>query len=467
MEIAEHLVRNKWLHFLLFLAFYFFIPNFLFFPSINMTNYNIIQWNCRGFRTNFEELQQLTTQYNPALFCLQESNMLNSSQIKLKNYTHFHTLHTSILIHNSIPFTYLPTSSPFVTAARVTLHRPINVCSLYFPPKYKLTLTELETIFSALPSPCMILGDFNGAHPLWGSSSTNPRGTIIDHFITEHLLSVLNDKSPTYLSPTYGTFSAIDLSIVDPTLFLDFTWSVINDQHGSDHFPILLSSLSPLPSAKTPHWQIHKADWPDFNNLCEEKLCDLPLNENVAEHFSEILLDIAHTTIPQSSGQTLPPRKPWFTLDCKNAIRDRHRSLRKFKRSPTTDNLILYKRQRAQTRYVLKTARKNSWKKYVSSLNSHTSMKSVWKTLRSMQGKNSPPPVPNNLLVSNIQVTELPDITNTLASQFSLNSSTDNCTPTFLKHKTLQEQYIVNFKSHNHESYNMPFSIEELHTSLS
>jgi len=247
--------------------------------------------------------------------------MNDNSNIQLKGYTHFHSTHTSLLIHTSIPFTQLNINSPFLTAATVSLHKTLTICSFYFPPKYKLTLTELDTLFSQLSSPCMLLGDFNGVHPLWGSTKTNPRGTLLDHFITEHLLSVLNDKSPTYLSPTYGTLSAIDLSIVDPSLFLDFTWSVINDQHGSDHFPILLHSSVSLPSSHTPHWQFHRADWPTYTKLCEEKLSDLPLNDNVADNFSAILFDIAQHTIPQSSGQNVSPHKPWFNLDCKPAIR--------------------------------------------------------------------------------------------------------------------------------------------------
>ena len=48
-----------------------------------------------------------------------------------------------------------------------------------------------------------------------------------------------NNKSNTYLQPATGTYSAIDLTIWDPNLFLDYNWKLHDDTNGSDHFPIL------------------------------------------------------------------------------------------------------------------------------------------------------------------------------------------------------------------------------------
>ena len=33
----------------------------------------IIQWNCRGLRANYDELQLLLNDYDPAVVCLQET----------------------------------------------------------------------------------------------------------------------------------------------------------------------------------------------------------------------------------------------------------------------------------------------------------------------------------------------------------------------------------------------------------
>ena len=44
----------------------------------------------------------------------------------------------------------------------------------------------------------------------------------------------------TCLHPPTGNYYAIDLSLCHPNIYLDFDWSVCDDLHGSDHFPILI-----------------------------------------------------------------------------------------------------------------------------------------------------------------------------------------------------------------------------------
>ena len=35
--------------------------------------HKIIQWNCRGYKANYNELQLLITEQNPTIICLQET----------------------------------------------------------------------------------------------------------------------------------------------------------------------------------------------------------------------------------------------------------------------------------------------------------------------------------------------------------------------------------------------------------
>ena len=50
----------------------------------------------------------------------------------------------------------------------------------------------------------------------------------------------MNDKSYSYHSPSTKSFTSIDISFCHPSLFLDYNWSVCEDQHNSDHFPIII-----------------------------------------------------------------------------------------------------------------------------------------------------------------------------------------------------------------------------------
>ncbi len=44
-----------------------------------------------------------------------------------------------------------------------------------------------------------------------------------------------------------GTFTAIDVAFSSPNVILDFNWRMLPDLHGSDHFPIILTSAEGEP----------------------------------------------------------------------------------------------------------------------------------------------------------------------------------------------------------------------------
>ena len=53
---------------------------------------SIIQWNCHGLKVNFEEVQNLITDYNPHVISLQETYLKDSDSINLKGFSiHNHT----------------------------------------------------------------------------------------------------------------------------------------------------------------------------------------------------------------------------------------------------------------------------------------------------------------------------------------------------------------------------------------
>ena len=68
----------------------------------------------------------------------------------------------------------------------------------------------------------------------------------------------------------------------------------------------------------------------------------------------------------------------------------------------------------------------------------------------------------NHLSQSNNKITNKKDIADELAITFSKNSSAKNGNEKFAKFKQKAEKLKLNFKSNNTESYNIPFTIEEL-----
>ena len=127
------------------------------------------------------------------------------------------------------------------TAVSVTLDREITICSVYIPPSFSLNSQHLDNFLQQLPSPYIILGDFNCHNILWGGHNNDSRGELIENFITKNDICFMNDKSYIYHSPSTKSFTYIDLSFCHPPLFFFYyNWSVYEDQHNSDHFPIII-----------------------------------------------------------------------------------------------------------------------------------------------------------------------------------------------------------------------------------
>src|SRR5215469_8589199 len=100
----------------------------------------VLQWNCRDFRLNFEELKLLIREYDPACICLQELilGVNYSFLIPPTSYISYTSHHrgnngrsgAGLLVQNYLhsDALLLQTQLPAV-AERVFLSRPYSVCS--------------------------------------------------------------------------------------------------------------------------------------------------------------------------------------------------------------------------------------------------------------------------------------------------------------------------------------------------
>ena len=52
--------------------------------------HKIIQWNCRGLKTKFEEICVLQQNENLSVFCLQETFLKTVDNISLKGFNTYH-----------------------------------------------------------------------------------------------------------------------------------------------------------------------------------------------------------------------------------------------------------------------------------------------------------------------------------------------------------------------------------------
>ena len=137
--------------------------------------------------------------------------------IKFNIYNHIHNCQrpsggSSIFVKSSCPQRNIQLTTELqATAVSVTLDKEITICSIYIPPSFSLKTEHLDSLLKQLPSPYLLLGDFNGHNILWGNKENNSRGELIENFITNNDICLMNDKSNTYMHHPTGSFSSIDL----------------------------------------------------------------------------------------------------------------------------------------------------------------------------------------------------------------------------------------------------------------
>ena len=147
------------------------LPLLIFFSSMDFKQ-KIIQWNCRGLKPNYNELSLLISEYNLSVFCFQETFLKPDDNISLKGFNVYNYVHTdclrpssgaSIFVKSSFPQRKIDLQTELqATAISVTLDREITICSVYISPSFSLNSQHLDNLLQQLPSPYILLGDFNG-----------------------------------------------------------------------------------------------------------------------------------------------------------------------------------------------------------------------------------------------------------------------------------------------------------------
>ena len=165
-----------------------------------------MQWNCRGFKANFYELKILCERLNPLALCLQETFLRQTDIHHFKHYKMYNCFGpegdraaggTSILVRQGIIHSHLQLDTSLqATSVRITLSKTITLCSIYIPPSSAISLHDMDDLVRQLPTPYMLLGDFNSHNPLWGGNTIDGKGQRVEQFMDNHSLCFLNPLLP-------------------------------------------------------------------------------------------------------------------------------------------------------------------------------------------------------------------------------------------------------------------------------
>ena len=104
---------------------------------------NILQWNIRGFSSNYIDLQLLISQWSPVAICLQETKLPLQSGKAIRGYSFIESPYdygnqssnTAIIIRDDIPFrNFNFLSNIRFTAIKIFIKKWYTLCSVYLPP---------------------------------------------------------------------------------------------------------------------------------------------------------------------------------------------------------------------------------------------------------------------------------------------------------------------------------------------
>lgn len=362
-----------------------------------MDSVKILQWNCRSAIANKGNLEYLLLSENIDIAALSETWFKPTSVISFPGYNIVRRDRpdgkggVAILVKNVYDFIVLDQIQGIRNIAHVTIklklkNKPfISITSVYIKPNTRVSEQEYSTLFSTLPRPYLIVGDFNSHNSAWGGYVTDANGKILLDSIDVNNIVYLNDGSPTMVGRLNARESAIDISLCTPDVAGLFSWKTYEDPCGSDHLPILIEgNFSPF--IKETHcaskWQINKADWKEFrteiDGLLGNKTC-----LSYAE-FIEALNRAAEKSIPRSKDSNQKKSrhkhigKTWWNAGCQEAVNRRKTLYKQYIQNPNINNLLAFKKQDAISKKIFNEAKRNKWREFCSSLNKNVPIKEVW-----------------------------------------------------------------------------------------
>jgi len=410
----------------------------------------ILQWNCQGYKSKYEDFRLLLNRHYPCVALLQET-MLNANTPRPPSgyciYSDFanpspgHGLVT--LIRRDTPHMKIPIQTTLqATAFRVCLSKQYTVCNIYISPNEIVHLHDISSLIDQLPGPVIVCGDFNSRHQLWDSQCTqqDARSNTIESMLLTSTMTILNTGNPTHFHIQTGTSSAIDISMCSADSLHDFSWLTLDDLHGSDHYPIILEELERENHVIEQRYLEYRADWARFERqtLIEdyEAVVEMHSTDELVNLYNSLIIEAADVAIPKTSGRVFPKKVPWWSNKCAEAIIQRKRALRKYQSSLLIVDKIAYCRARAIAKKVQREAKQESWRKYIGSLNVDTPMSKIWRRIRKIRGyyQNNKAPY---LIKNDTHITDQLEIAELMASHYEKISSNESYSNKFQRIRRL------------------------------
>ena len=170
-----------------------------------MRNKNIISWNCDGFYSHLPEFQLVCKDYDPIIINLQETKFkykyipkkISKYKCYIKNFNSLNNVAQggvmTLVNENYNSSEILLQTNLQAVAVKITFPICFVICNLYLVGSQKISKNDLNNLISQLGPLFMIVTDANAHNFTWGSNKIDVRGGIIEDFVTENNLNIMND----------------------------------------------------------------------------------------------------------------------------------------------------------------------------------------------------------------------------------------------------------------------------------
>ena len=325
----------------------------------NLNKLRILQWNIQGIRAKYQELSSILRNEKVSVACLQETLLGDANWQPARTYKIEKSPHlggdrnrgVAILTHVTLQYTRVRLLTT-LEAVAITINsgKQHTICSIYLSPSANIRKDEIRDLIRQLPRPFLMLGDFNAKHPLWDSlNNDDARGRDVAGLLTDETLSLLGQGGATHYHIQNNNLSTIDLSLCSAEIYRDFEQEIDSDLHGSDHFPIYISSTAYSPQHQTPRWVQKKANWQQYS-VTTEDIHNIPDCEPKEFYglITEKITKAASESIPKSDGYFKMCPVPWWNDKCEHIKKERLKAQKQMTKFPTVTNKVHYKKNARQ-----------------------------------------------------------------------------------------------------------------------
>ena len=252
---------------------------------------------------------------------------------------------------------------------------------------------RLFRMINALSNQVIFLGDFNSKRKQFGCVKPNKSGQMLVNIAKDLKLLYVNQLDPNRHSrydPLHGTSDILDVAFLSPGLSSrDISFSVADDQMGSDHFPIQISLGKPL-TRNTPHteprYRSDKTNDDLLHNTLKDSLTNINTDITTQDELEELavtLCDIFMKAVDTSINKVCScndPKSP-ISQAIPDLIKEKRRLRRLYNNTQDPNIKSTINKLQKEIRTKINQESTISWEKFCNSISLESDPKKSWRKI--------------------------------------------------------------------------------------